>query len=377
MPEGFSAEQKQTQRSSSIELLRILSMIMIVACHFATHGGFTFDAQNLSLPRFWWHVLEMGGNFGVDVFVLISGYFLIGSQNGLFPFKRILKFWGQVVFYSVLIYLIFGFAGIGELGISSFVKSFFPITFKSWWFASTYFVLYLLHPFINMLLQKLDKAMYQKLLVMLVILWSVIPTLTTTSYQGSQLTWFVTLYCIAGYVRRYGLNPKFTVKHYLGFWALFSILRYLSSVVMIFLGRRIPFAYKNTILFFEQDSILTLLSALAFFMVFEKMDMGYHRWINIIASATFGVYLIHDSDFIRNFLWLTVFKSTRFQDSAFLIPYSVFAVAAVYAVCTVIDLLRKAVFEKPYMRIVDRYSDSWLKPFEAICDLLKKAVFGK
>ncbi len=85
-------KQNSTPRNSSIELLRIITMFMIVSCHFATHGGFSFNPQTLSIPRFWWNVLEMGGNFGVDVFVLISGYFLINSKG--VNFKRILKFWG-------------------------------------------------------------------------------------------------------------------------------------------------------------------------------------------------------------------------------------------------------------------------------------------
>lgn len=174
-------------RNSSIELLRIISMVMILSCHFATHGGFSFDAQTLSVPRFWWYFIEMGGNFGVDVFVLISGYFLITSKGGIFNFKRILKFWGQVIFYSIVIYLVFGILGVSEFSAKSLLKTFFPITFSSWWFASTYFVLYLIHPFLNMFLKKIDKSTYQKLLVMEVILWVIIPTFTFSSYQSNSL----------------------------------------------------------------------------------------------------------------------------------------------------------------------------------------------
>lgn len=69
-----TGEITQSERNSSIELLRIIVMLMIVGCHFATHGGFSFDKQAITIPRLWWNVIEMGGNFGADVFVLISGY---------------------------------------------------------------------------------------------------------------------------------------------------------------------------------------------------------------------------------------------------------------------------------------------------------------
>ena len=78
-------------RNSNIELLRIIAMLVIVGCHFATHGGFDFNSQSVTLPRLWWNVLEMGGNFGVDVFVLISGYFLIENKKLSVAPKKVLR----------------------------------------------------------------------------------------------------------------------------------------------------------------------------------------------------------------------------------------------------------------------------------------------
>ena len=59
--------QDKSIRQSNIELLRIIVMILIVACHFATHGGFVFAHNHITIPQLWWHVLELGGNFGTDV----------------------------------------------------------------------------------------------------------------------------------------------------------------------------------------------------------------------------------------------------------------------------------------------------------------------
>lgn len=39
-------------RKSSFELLRIIAMFSIVIFHFALHGGFSFDSQTVSVPRF-------------------------------------------------------------------------------------------------------------------------------------------------------------------------------------------------------------------------------------------------------------------------------------------------------------------------------------
>ena len=364
-------------RNSSIELLRIIAMIMIVSCHFATHGGFAFDTQSLTVPRLWWNFVEMGGNLGVDIFVLISGYFLVTSNGKIFNLKRILKFWGQVFLYSVGIYFVFCAVGMQAFSLISFVKALFPITFNSWWFASTYFVLYIIHPFINMLLQKLDKKEYQTLLIMELILWCIIPTFTPSNYQSNGLIWFVTLYCVAGYIRLFGLNPRFTAKCYLGFFLLFSTLRYLSCVCLMILGTKISIAADNSLFFYGQQSILTFLSALSLFVLFSKWDIGYNKMINTVATATFGVYLIHDSDIIRHLLWHEIFKNAQYQNSIFIIPYSIIVVAIVYIVCTLIDLLRQQIIEKPYMIMINRYVDRLARPFENLIDIVKNFVLGK
>lgn len=87
----MQTQTNKIPRNSSIELLRIITMFFITICHFATHGNFHFEENSMSIMKFWWYFIEMGGNFGVNVFVLISGYFLIKSTSGRFDFKKILK----------------------------------------------------------------------------------------------------------------------------------------------------------------------------------------------------------------------------------------------------------------------------------------------
>ncbi|MCR4616382.1 MAG: acyltransferase [Clostridiales bacterium] len=366
----------KTVRNSSIELLRIIAMLAIVFCHFATHGGFNYGAHDLSLPRFWWNFIEMGGNFGVDVFVLISGYFLVNDNKSFFSFKRILKFWGQVFFYSFVLYCAFLFSGRIPLDLTVFIKTVFPITFGSWWFASTYFVLYLIHPFLNILLNRLDKSAFQKLLTLLIIMWCIIPTFLTKWYESNNLLWFVTLYCTAGYIKLYGLNSKIKTKHYLILWIVFSFLRYLSCVMLMLMGTQLSIAYEHTLFFYSINSVLTFLSALNLFMVFKNIDIGHRKWINIIASAAFGVYLIHDSPFVRYLLWGDIFKNAAYQDSNMLILYSIGVGLLVYAVCTVIDLIRQQIFEKPYMKLVNNYSDTLFHSVRSIYIFVKNIIFG-
>lgn len=282
-----------------------------------------------------------------------------------------------MLLYSITFYVLFDIVGAHSFGLKSSIKALFPITYNTWWFASTYFVLYLLHPFINILLQNLDKKTYCALIVMQLILWCIIPTFTMSSYQSNYLVWFITLYSVAGYIRLFGLNPRFNLRHYIGFSVLFLSLRYLTYIIFTVLGTKFSFFAANNMYFYNPQSVLTLLGALSIFMVFEKCKTRYVRWINIAASATFGVYLIHDSRSVREFLWLDVFKNAQYANSPVLIPYSILVVAIVYTVCTLIDLARQHFIEKPFMWFADRSFEKLTKPFAVVINYIGNIAFGK
>lgn len=372
-----NVRQDKKVRNSALELLRILAMVMITFHHFGIHGGFKWETGEISATHFWYNLIILGGKVGVNIFVLITGYFLINSKGPLFNIKKVLKLSGQLIFYSVSIYLGACALGIIQFDKHEFVYSLFPITYSKWWFASNYFVLFLLHPFINKLLHSIDKRTYQRLLILLFICWSVIPTITKQDYKSNSLVWFVTIYTLAGYIRLYGLNTKLKSKHYFSLFFVFTAISYIIYSVLTSLGAEWVDTIKYIPYHYGQNTVHILLVSVSLFMAFATLQMKYHKWINVIASASFGVYLIHDNGIIRPILWNTLFKNAEYQDSLMLIPYSIVVVCIVFAVCTVIDLLRQIIFEKPVMMIVNKYADLLLNPINKLFTFFGNAIFGK
>lgn len=364
-------------RDSSIELLRIVAMIMIVFHHFAVHGGFQWGTASVPLTRFWYNFIFMGGKIGVNVFVIISGYYLINNDKEFLNFKRIVKFLAQLIFYSIVIFLVGGLIGVSDLSIGSFLRNCFPVTFNEWWFASTYFVLYLLHPFLNKVLRNIDKPLYQKILLAVIFCWSIIPTFTDSFYQSNSLLWFIALYSIAGYIRLYGLNEKFTLKHYFIFWLAVSLFTYSLSMVFVILGNKWPVFSSYATDLYAQETITTLLISTSLFMIFATLKLNYRKGINKMASATFGVYLLHDHPVIRRVLWLEIFQNWQFQGNLWLIPYSIVSVAIVYIVCSAIDLLRQYFIERPFISLLNRYSGKKNNLFRKQIQSLQDSIFGK
>ncbi len=364
----------RSNRNSAIELLRIIAMFMIVFHHFALHGGFNWDRGTLSIPFFWYHFMFLWGKIGIAIFILISGYYLIKDDDLSHTILKILKFWGQLFFYSLTIYLLFVLGGKISFNLKTFLRSCLPITSSAWGFASNYFMLLLLHPFLNKMFLNLKQKSYQILLIIFTVLWSIIPTFIEFEFCSSYLLWLIYLYGLAGYVRLYGFKPHTSTKSFF----LYSLG---AIIVTVFLDGILIVVNQNpawpniTLNFYGLQSIFALIIAFTLFISFSRLKMSYKKGINLIGSTTFGIYLIHDNELMRNFLWFDVFKNNTFQNTLWLIPYSILVTLLVFCFCALIDFIRQKTVEKGYLALVKRYLTKIIKTADQVIMRLTKIIF--
>ena len=295
---------KPKKRETNIEILRIIAILLIIAHHFSVHGEFNFSMSEISVNRLWIQFIQIGGKIGVDIFVLISGYFLINAKQT--KINKILKLWIQIFIYSIGIFLIFVATGFAPNWMKDLGKSIFPITNSHWWFISTYFVLYLLSPYLNKLLTQLDKKSYLKLIVLTTICWCVIPTIFNSSFQSNDLIWFIYLYALSGYIRLHFDKNAISSKKCILIALSIVIIVFLTTVIFDIIGLQNQYigSYYSTY-FYGMQTLPILIISLFLFLGFLNLKVKHNKVINAIAAATFGVYLIHDDIYIRNFLWKT------------------------------------------------------------------------
>lgn len=87
------------------------------------------------------------------------------------------------------------------------------------------------------------------------------------------------------------------------------------------------------------------------------MEIGSNRIINICASATFGIFLIHaNSDTMRHFLWVDTLHNSDYFRSNYLWVHAILSLAGVYIICLLIDLGRIYLVERPICSILTKYS---------------------
>lgn len=350
-------KNRLSERQSNFELLRIFTMIAIVANHFASHGGFDFESGSITANVLWLQFIKLGGKIGVDVFVLISGYFSISSQKSIT--KKAVKMWLQIFTYSVCAFIFFTLAGAQKFSVKEAVRHLFPVTFSHWWFASVFFVLLLFLPYINKFLTSLDRKSYKRMLAVMCVCWCVIPTFTSQFMQGNNLLWFLFLYLFAAYVRLY--DPFADVKKTKLFLFAFIliVMSFASAVILNFAGTKIPFARSHQFYFYGMQKLNIFIISVLLLTGFSKIDIGKNRLINTVASATFGVYLIHDEAYIRQFLWEKAVRASDYAQSKLLVLYSAAVILLVFACCTLIELARIRVLEKHYMKAVGRLAEKF------------------
>ena len=192
----------ETKHSYGIDLLRIVAMFMIVAHHFSLHSGFFFDTNpgNETLMQ----IMALGGKTGVNIFVLITGYYSTGKIRR----EKVVGLIGSTTFYSLVLTLIA--AALGSVAFSKklLMKAAFPwLLGDNYWFIVTYLELYLLTPILNKVGQDLDIRTCEKYLAVITCLLCIVPTIMsrfieTNDFGYNALVWFIYLYFLGTYLKK-------------------------------------------------------------------------------------------------------------------------------------------------------------------------------
>lgn len=339
------AEIKKS-RNSSVELLRIIAMLFIIISHYCVHSGIDRAAMEFSFNR---TLLQWGGlgNLGVVMFVMITGYFMCSSKLKI---KSLFRTASAAWFYSAVFLVIFLLWK--GMTLEPIIRALFPITFSDYWFVTAYLVLMLFSPFINKVISVITRKQYIMLNCIMLVLWSITPTLTTLHFFSNQLTQFLMFYMFGAYVRLYPDN-FLSKKHrpQLLIAASFALMM-LSAVAFDVLAFKIDFFNKGSH-WYSRNSFFIILIAVCFLVWFSKLSFN-SRMINTVASCAFGVYLIHDNTHVRTVLWPDILNVPGYENSPWMIVHMAVSVAAVFIVCTAIEFVRKKVIEKPLMKLYDK-----------------------
>ena len=354
-------EVVKKERMSNFELMRIISMFMIVVWHFIMHSNLllrTSGALNLFL-----NLIYIAFSVHVNSFVLVSGYF---QYNKSIKLNKFFSLFTTTWFYKAIYALIFTLSGIivmNKLDLFLFLQ---PVNYSYsygtfYWFINTYLVLYLLIPFFNIMIKNMSQKSHRYFVIILFVLFSLIPWITRNqvlSNDGATILNFILLYFLGSYLGKYKIKENYHFKIYsnnkrqliIFFLLVFSILvsfslkplsTYFSGFDNSFL-RFISEVMASSLTSFSSPFII--IQSVFYFLLFETFNVK-STFVNKVSTLMFGVYLIHENAFVYNYIYQFLPTGVSGSVEGFRIVIMIFVYSfVIFVLSTLIEFLRQKLF---------------------------------
>jgi hypothetical protein len=370
-------------RKSNFELLRIFAMFIIIWNHLCNSIYFELNHAidfNLVISKAFY---VWTGNLGNYLFIFVSGYFV---SNSRFSWRKVFKLWFQIFTISVVIGIVFYIfklsiitGNVNSLGFynadtdliiskrvfstKDLFQSLLPTLLGNNWFASAYLLFYMFTPFLNEFLRILDQNSHKKLILLMGIVGTVLYMIPGQGiFESNNLFYFILAYFIANYIKIYDPKILKNQKINLLLSLVLSIIFILWIILIIWLNDKLSFINREFIRFFSYPFALNrfpiLICSIFVFCFFKNLQIKNNKLINLFASTTFGVYLIHENPFLKGVLWHEIFSIDKFIESKWLIFYMLFTVVLTFICCSIIDLFRSHFIEKPVLRLINKKKEN-------------------
>lgn len=350
------------KRVVSIELLRILAMMMVVMLHYLGKGKLLPALTGeMSLNGYVAWGLESLSIVAVNVYMLISGYFLVNSR---FKPGRLVELLCQTLFYSILVSVVLMAAGIistDSLTINRILEMIFPVQMEHYWFITAYVVMYLFSPFLSVAVKHLEQKQLRNTIIGLLLFFglskSILPVELKIDHYGYDGLWFMCVFLVAAYIRLYGI--PFLAKGkgrafacYLAGCAGIFVITFVVRAFYLKTGSLDHFVQTA----YDYNHVVNFFAAVSLFYAFLNMKLSTEgklaKVVYAVAPYSLGVYLLHEQLEVR-YLWPQWLGASLEGNVLLFVLRCVLAVVIVYVVGTLIDILRSVLF-RGISRIFDK-----------------------
>lgn len=362
----MASGQTEGKRNTNMDILRMLSMVMVTMLHALTKSDLLpFMGDEVSANGWIAWVLEVLSVPAVNIFMLISGYFLISSR---FKTRRMVEIGLQTLFYSAgsfALFLLLGKVPLAGMSSYDYLQYFLPIHMETYWFISAYVIIYLLLPLITSGVH----AMTEKQLLG-VILWllifecafkSFLPVRLSMDTKGYSFLWYLALFLVGARIRLYGFKIVKTARRG---WLVYGISTFLILAEIFIMSQiqlRTGRLKEMITVSLEYNHILVFFSAIGIFAAFlyaKPLGEKFGWLVCRLSPYCLGVYLLQENLMMR-YLWQDWFGLREAMEQP--IPVFLFRVISAIVVMFVlgicVDVLRAVLFRFVTNHVVGKDKD--------------------
>lgn len=344
-------------RKSNFELLRIISILLVIGYHFCSETSAEIFKSSYSFNQLCAFCIGSWGLVGVHCFFFISAYFLI-KKNSVRS-EKIFKIIFQTLFYSGIAVFIVVWGDIYPMGKSQMIYNCVAPLMGQYWFIPVYCMIYVISPFLNIFLNNITISQLKKCVVVLTLIVPVFLTVWGDSPCGT-LGMAIYDYLLVALVEKKAIHiSKRTAIICLASSILFVII--VETVGSIIFGKPIAIVRLT-----GRCSGFQILVAFFLFLIFEGLEITKgNRSVNLLSKNTLGVYLIHESPLLGGYIRDNLLKINSLYLSRMFPVYLIIAIVSTFIVATAIDWVRIVTVEKVVFALLKKKTifqriDMWI-----------------
>lgn len=332
-----------SNRNYGIDLLRLVSMFLVVILHVLGQGGVLSAAHGVQYAVSWF--LEITAYCAVNCYAIISGFVGYREVETKYHYAKYLSFWIPVFTYSFGISLCAYLLKPGSIGLGKLLTSALPVTTSKYWYVNAYTGLFFIIPWLNKFVRSCSKRELNQFALISFLLFSFYATFAGVFSDvfkfggGYSFVWLTILYLIGAWMKKCDISAKLKKTT----WnALLSICIFLTWVWKI----SIPAGSVNSLLVsYTSPTIVTVAICLVAIFSAVQPQKRLLSFVKVFSPAAFGVYIIHVHWIIWGhylagaFAWIAT-------TPAWVLPFEVLgSVAAIFVICISIERIRISMFK--------------------------------
>lgn len=276
-------------------MLRILALLFVIVIHYGD------KALPLLTPEKGWAglvFLRSLSSGAVDIFIIISGFFLCKSESR--PIGKPASLLAQVIYRNLMVYGIMIMLGIEIFNLHDCAAKFVPSSYYPILFCT----LFIISPWLNLVYRQ--KQSLQVFIISLIIIFSVWPTLVDLSEELIGLDWFglstvgargaqagfnivnfILMYYVGGFLRL-GELPQIFKKR----GTLILLICFVTIIIFVWAMMVLKYPRREMISAWVYHNPFVLLLSVCLFLFFK--DIHFKSLIvNNVAKVTYLCFLIH------------------------------------------------------------------------------------
>ncbi len=287
------------ERLAGLDIIRILSMLFVIAVHVLGVGGATASVQDDMLLKVILCMVQGISLCCINLFALSTGYLRYGKNphlSGLFQLCLQGLFWimAMLLFYAL-------FKGDMTIFDDNYKDYLHVLTKRQYWYLSDYVVLFFIIPVLNAAVSRIDLKYLTYALLSILFVTSVIMTIVPyTDYvtRGYSAMWLAIMYLAGAYIKKYDLIHKIRASSALMVFSIFALLEGVYAYMSYMMGYDMKDYYYK---FSSYNCVFVVGASLSLFIALARIRIksdAAGKILSKLSSVSFTVYLVHTAPII-------------------------------------------------------------------------------